>query len=158
MTVHVTLLRGRTLRYLISQFRLPSNPRWVNMTSRRRSEYEQVFTWLAPYHHLPLADINLSVVKKIRGTAFAQKKSPFANRVLLVLNTVFNWAVREHLLQFNPAARLKSIGRPEDLPNPIARGPTRNAKLSWARRGAGSLSRSSFTMPIAAERRRLQKP
>ena len=137
MTVHVTLQRGRTLGYLISQYRLPSNPKWVNMRPRRRSEYEQVFTWLAPYRHLPLAGINLSVVKKIHGIAFERKRSPFANRVLLVMNTLFNWAVREHLLQFNPAARLKSIGRPEDRPNSSVRGSTRNAKSSWAKRGGG---------------------
>jgi hypothetical protein len=49
------------------------------------------------------------------------------------MNTLFNWGIREHLLQLNPAVPLKSIGRPEDrrtqlrvdrrrMPNHLGRG------------------------------------
>jgi integrase len=110
----------RTLGCLISRYRLPCNPNWVDLAPRTRSDYQKVFDWLAPYHDLPLADINLFLVEKIRDTAFERRKQRFANHVLQVMKTLFNWAIPEHL-QYNPAAPLKAIQRSEELPEPNRR-------------------------------------
>jgi integrase len=43
--------------------------------------------------------------------AVAKKATPLtSNRVMVLLNRIFNWALDEGLLEFNPAARLRKVG------------------------------------------------
>jgi integrase len=105
-----------TLGYLISRYRRPSNPRWADLAPRTRSYYQEVFNWLASYRDLALADIDLAVVETIRAAALEQRTWSFANCVLKVMKVVFNWAAEKQILIHNPAASLKLIERPENLP------------------------------------------
>lgn len=65
---------------------------------------------------MPLLQVDPAAVLKIRDRALHQKKRRFANHVLQVLSTLFNWGRPRDFLAHNPAAGLPKVPRPRDMP------------------------------------------
>jgi hypothetical protein len=137
MTRHRQSPSRITLGGLIIEYRQPSNPRWVDLSSSTRSHYDKVFNWLACYDDLALSDINRATVQQIRDAALAQGTRSIANRVLQVMKLLLNWATENRMLTYNPAASVKLIERPESQPerNRVWTDEECKIMLSWASAG-----------------------
>ena len=79
--------------------------------------YQHYFDYLKPIESTPLASFNRAFVVRIRDKAAQQHGRRFANYTKAVLSIVFGWGVERGYLQSNPAANLKNIRRPKDLPD-----------------------------------------
>jgi integrase len=103
-----------SLGALIGAYR--ASPEFARLAERTRADYQHVFDYLAPLDGLPLPQLDGAAVIEIRDRAFAQKKRRFANHLLQVLGTTFNWGRPRRLSPGNPAAGIDKIPRPRDLP------------------------------------------
>lgn len=120
LTAGLNTLPYRTLGYLIYRYQLPSNRSWVNLAPCTRRDYQKIFDWLAPFHDLQLREIDPTAAEAIRNIVVEQSKWRFAAQVLQVMDTLFTWAIREHL-QHNPVSRPRAI---EPIGHPPERNPT----------------------------------
>ena len=104
-----------TLGALIEAYR--QAPEYARLADRTRADYQKVFDYLAGMDGLPLIQLDSAAVIAIRDKALDQKKRRFANHVLQVLGTILNWGKPRKLAPaINPAAGLRKIPRPRDLP------------------------------------------
>lgn len=104
-----------TLGALIAAYR--ESIEFQRLAERTRSDYQGVFDYLAPMSGMLLLQLDSAGVLAIRDKAFAQRKRRFANHVLQVLGTILNWGRPRKLTPaVNPAAGLRKIPRPRELP------------------------------------------
>jgi integrase len=103
-----------TLGALFAAYR--DSPEFARLADRTRADYRGVLDYLAPLDGMPLSQLDGATVIQIRDRALAQKKRRFANHLLQVLHTVLNWGRPRNLAPSNPAAGIRKVPRPRDLP------------------------------------------
>jgi integrase len=103
-----------SLGALVAGYR--GSPEFTRLAEHTLADYQRVFNYLAPLDGLPLVQLDGAAVIEIRDRAYAHRKRRFANHVLQVLGTVFNWGRPRRLSPGNPAAGIGKIPRPRDLP------------------------------------------
>ena len=103
-----------TLGALIVGYR--GSPEYSRLAERTRADYGKVFDYLSSIDGMPLVQLNAAAVIKIRDRALLQRKRRFANHVLQVLGTIFNWGKPRDLAPGNPAAGIPKVPRPRDMP------------------------------------------
>ena len=104
-----------TLRLLITEFKQRSE-HWRNLRPRTRTDYERIFTALAPVLDHGLTRFTTPVVVGIRDKARDAHGFKFANQTVVTLKKVFAFGVQYGHVKENPLDAVEPISRPADLP------------------------------------------
>jgi integrase len=103
-----------TLGMLFAKWRSHSD--YTGLSERTRLDYQKRMDYLLPIGDTPLGKITPVFVIKLRDKAEGDKKAHFANYLIRVLSSAFNWGVARGYLSTNPAAGLRAIKRPKNAP------------------------------------------
>jgi integrase len=103
-----------TLGMLIEAYR--GHAAFLDLASRTRSDYQNVFDYLKPIADTPLVKFDKPLIVRIRDKATAKGRRQ-ANYVRTVLSLLFAWGCERGYLATNPAAGIKSIRRKKGLPD-----------------------------------------
>jgi integrase len=110
----VTAPKPGTLGLLIAAYR--SDPAFLDLAPRTRSDYQNIFDYLKPISDTPLIKFDKPLIVRIRDKA-ASKGRRQANYVKTVLSLLFAWGSERGFLATNPAAGIKQIRRKKGLPD-----------------------------------------
>jgi site-specific recombinase XerD len=90
--------------------------RFAELAPRTKQDYVSLLSDVAGIHDMPLAAIDKPFLARLRDKHSKRRGWHRANDLLQVLAQVFKLAEEDGAMKDNPAARLRKLKRPKDLP------------------------------------------
>lgn len=107
--------KAGTLGGLIHAYR--ASPRYRDLASLTRRDYDNVFMFLRPLQYEPIALFESPFLAKLRDRAYEKRRRRFANHLLAVISLLFAWGIEHGFMRSNPATLVRKIKRPKDAPD-----------------------------------------
>jgi len=104
-----------TLGGLIKRYK--AGPEWENLAPNTHVIYNKALDYLKPLDGMPLVQINSEFVYALRDKTVRTHKRSFTNKVLQVLQLMWNWGKRRGLCEGdNPILNVDRIRKPRGAP------------------------------------------
>jgi hypothetical protein len=88
------------------------SPEWLRLKPRTRSDYQAVYEWLGASVKVPVKQITLPAIIKLRDKAAKAKGRRFGNYVVQVLRMLLGWGRLRGLVETNAAEGAPAIRKP----------------------------------------------
>jgi integrase len=107
-------VKAGTLTSLIAAYK--ASKKFQQKAPRTRKDYDRVFNWLKGAGDMHLVDFTPVFVTKMRDKAETESGFRFANYIISVVSTVFNWGSQRGFTAGNPAHKIERADRPKGMP------------------------------------------
>ncbi len=87
-----------------------------DLSPRTIADYQKIFDYLQPLHDMTFEQFDRPFVFALRDKTYQKHKRKFANYVVQVICSTFNWAVKRGLVDTNPALNIEKVKRPKNMP------------------------------------------
>jgi integrase len=89
---------------------------FANLAPRSRSDYEKVFTFVAPIWSAQLSAFTTPQIVALRERWRKERGRCFVNKALAVMSVVFSHGIELGVIASNPVRDVKQVRRPRDAP------------------------------------------
>src|SRR5262249_8558672 len=97
--------------------RYHASPEWINLSPSTRRNYNSVIDYLKPLNDMPLIQVDQEFVYALRDKTMPLHKRGFTNRLLQVLQLIWNWGARRGLCETNnPVLPVERVKKPRGAP------------------------------------------